>query len=246
MLNNNIFPVSLFSVGADAKTVKGEKIGYLTGILYLAPSDISGYEVCPMAVKAGCKSACLYTAGKGLLNSVQQSRIRKTKLFFERREDFMHKLVSDINKLVRKAEKQNLTPLVRLNGTSDIRWENIAFEYNGIKYRNIMSMFPNVQFYDYTKIPNRRNLPENYDLTFSYSGVKSFEKYNDIAIANNERIAVVFRKAKDIPESFKGIDVLSGDNSDVRHIEPKAVIVALYAKGFGRKDKTGFVVDVAQ
>lgn len=155
----------------------------------------------------------------------------------------MQQLVVDITKLVNKARKQSLTPLVRLNGTSDIRWEAVSFvDVNGIEQANIFDVFPDVQFYDYTKDVNRKALPSNYDLTFSYSGVEGFQPYVDKAFNKGMRIAVVFRKEKDIPNTFKGIKVVSGDKSDVRHLDDDGVIVGLYAKGQAKLDMTGFVV----
>lgn len=236
---------SLLGFNTNAKTVKGETIGYYTGILYLAPSDISGYQVCPMAKLAQCDKACLYTSGRGAFTSIQNARIAKTKLFFSDRNWFMQNIVKDIQKGITKAKALNQELLIRLNGTSDIKWENVDFtDLDGKHYNNIMEKFPNVQFYDYTKIPNRVDLPSNYDLTFSYSGVVTFQKFNKIAIAKKMRIATVFRTEKMIPEKYLGLNVISGDNSDVRHIEDKNTIVALYAKGKARKDVTGFVIDL--
>jgi len=104
-------------------------------------------------------------------------------------------------------------------------------------------LFPEVQFYDYTKIANRQNLPANYDLTFSYSGTLAFQKYVTQAIESGMRIAAVFRNRADIPAKFLGLDCIDGDNSDIRHIDRKGVIVALYAKGKAKKDTSGFVID---
>ena len=234
----------VLSINADNKTYKGVKLGYLTGILYLAPSNISGYQICPLAKKAGCEKACLYSAGRGAFNSTQKARINKTKRLFEDRIEFLNDLVYSIKTVIRKAEKKGLTPLIRLNGTSDLLWEKIPVTLNGIEYANVMEAFPNVQFYDYTKIPNRKNLPSNYDLTFSYSGVKGFEKYNKIASVNPNlsRIAVVFLKADNIPSIFLNREVINGDNSDVRHIDPKNSVIGLYAKGKAKKENNGFVV----
>jgi hypothetical protein len=229
--------MKLLSVSTDAKTTKGESLGFLTGILYLAPATTTKWNTCSMAKVAQCDKACLYTAGRGAMNSVQQARIRKTEWFFTDRQSFMQQLVVDIDKLFFKAKRMGLTPLVRLNGTSDIRWESIPI--NG--YKNIFEAFPDVQFYDYTKDANRTDLPTNYDLTFSYSGVEGFQPYVEKALLNNMRMAVVFRKEQDIPQSFMGIPVVSGDNSDVRHLDDK-VIVGLYAKGKAKLDTTGFVV----
>ena len=232
---------NLLSSNADAKTVKGLKLGFLTGILYMSPSDISGYQVCPSAKLAGCETACLYTAGRGAMSTVQKARIAKTKRFFEEREAFMADLVWSIKALQRKAERMGLTPLVRLNGTSDIAYENVY--YGGL---NIFEHFPTLAFYDYTKHSTRKNIPSNYDLTFSYSGVKSFEPILAKARLNNNlaRIAVVFDKVENIPPTFLNVPVIGGDNSDIRHTEPKGVVVALYAKGKARQDKSGFVVRV--
>jgi len=242
-MSNTFKRTSLLGFNTNAKTVKGEKIGYFTGILYLAPSDISGYQVCPMAKLAACEAACLYTAGRGAFNSIQRARIAKTKKFFEDRPNFMLNLVKDIEAGQRKAAKLGQTLLIRLNGTSDIKWENVSFtDFDGVTYDNLMSRFPDVQFYDYTKVANRRDLPANYDLTFSYSNVVTFHKFNDIAINQNMRLAAVFRYAKDIPDTFKGMPVIGGDNSDVRHVEPLGHVVALYAKGKAIKDQSGFVI----
>ena len=233
---------ALLSVSSDAKTVKGETLGFLTGILYLAPATTTKWNTCPLAKIAQCDVACLNSAGRGAFSSVQQARVNKTTWFFTERNDFMQQLVVDIAKLIRKAYKKGLKPLVRLNGTSDIRWESVAFtDVTGIEYVNIFAAFPNIQFYDYTKISNRNDLPANYDVTFSYSGVEGFQPYVEKALLNNMRMAVVFRKEKDIPTTFMGIPVVSGDNSDVRHLDDK-VIVGLYAKGKAKLDTTGFVV----
>lgn len=191
-----------------------------------------------MAHKAQCAQACLYSAGRGAFNNVQQSRIDKTLYFYESRDEFMNQLFKNIKALIKKAESKGLKPLVRLNGTSDIRWENVPFEG-----ATIFEAFPNVQFYDYTKDANRKDIPSNYDLTFSYSGVESFAPYVAKAQSKGLRMAVVFRKESTIPMFFKGIKVVSGDKSDVRHLDDQGVIVGLYAKGAAKRDTTGFVVN---
>jgi hypothetical protein len=235
--------MTLFSVSNDAKTVKGLKLGFLTGILYLTPSDLSGHQVCSMAKLAECEAPCLFSAGRGAFTSVQIARLSKTDWFFNDRESFMAELIDSVFALIRQAMRQDLTPVVRLNGTSDIRWENIPVTYKGLTYTSIFALFPQVQFYDYTKLANRKNVPANFDLTFSYSGAIKYQKYVQQAIANKMRIAVVFRTVADIPKSFLGLRVIPGDNSDIRHVEPKNRIVALYAKGPARYDTGPFVVD---
>lgn len=237
MKNKNVLSVSV-----DAKTTKGEALGFLTGILYLAPATVTKYNTCSMARVAQCDKACLYTAGRGAMSPVQKARIAKTIRFFEDREAFMADIVYSIKALIRKAKREGLSPLVRLNGTSDIRWETVELTVAGIEYANIMEVFPDVQFYDYTKDANRNNIPDNYDLTFSYSGVDAYQPFVAKATTKGMRMAVVFRNKVDIPQSFMGIPVVSGDNSDVRHLDADGVIVALYAKGKAKHDTTGFVV----
>jgi hypothetical protein len=235
---------NLLSISADAKTIKGLKLGFLTGILYLAPyKTIPLYNTCPMASIAGCDIACLYSAGRGAYSSVQKARINKTNWFYQDRQSFINQLIKNIYSLIYKANKLGLIPLIRLNGTSDIKWENIDFDYQGKHYNNIMELFPDIQFYDYTKIINRDNIPANYDLTFSYSGKSEFIKYVNKAIEKNMRVAVVFKDKKNIPNEFMGLNVVNGDNSDIRHIDTHGVIVALYAKGKAKKDNSGFVVN---
>ena len=225
----------LLSVNSDTKTIKSNKAGFLTGILYLAPYTLSGVNLCPFAKVAECHVACLNTAGRGNFSNVKNARLRKAKLFNDNKPEFFSQLIEDIHKLKRQAKKQNLQAVVRLNGTSDIEWENlkVAGEYN------IFELFSELQFYDYTKNPNRKNLPKNYDLTFSYSGVESFIKFNRQAFENKMRVATVF---KIIPAEFMGREVINGEDSDARFIESKNVIVGLIAKGRARQDKTGFVI----
>ena len=243
--NGFYVPKNLLSIDSNAKTVKGQVMGFMTGILYLAPASLSGRNVCSMAVIADCITGCLNLSGRGAFTKVQIARINKTNFFFEDRELFMARLVKDIYFLIRKAKIAGLTPLVRLNGTSDIRFESIALTVDGIEYKNIFAVFPDIQFYDYTKDVNRDvSEIKNYDVTFSYSGVLAYQKYVNLALKKGMRIAVVFRSIDVIPAKFLGRDVVSGDNSDIRHLDPVNSIVALYAKGPAKKDQTGFVVDV--
>jgi hypothetical protein len=239
-------PKMILSTSADAKTIKGQVHGYLTGILYLAPSDISGVNLCPFAKLAGCEIACLYTAGRGAFSNVQLARINKANLFNKDREAFMASLVYSINKVIKGAIKQGLIPVIRLNGTSDIQFEKIGLTVEGIDYKNIFEVFPTIQFYDYTKIPTRNNIPSNYDLTFSYSGVESFQSVWNKALKNDElkRFAVVFSNRDKIPAQFAGMTVIDGDSTDLRFLDKLNTVVGLYAKGKAKQDKTGFVVQV--
>ena len=215
---------SLLNIDQNPKTIKGQKYGFMTGVLYLAPSTLSGRNTCAMADVAGCAAACLNTAGRGAFSNVQKARIAKTEYYFSDRAGFMDNLAADIKLLAKKAAARGLVPLVRLNGTSDIKWENVPFG----QYPNIMAAFPDIQFYDYTKISNRDALPGNYDLTFSYSGLPKYQQYVKQAIIKGMRVAVVFRTRAAIPDTFLGLNCVDGDNSDIRHLDKPGVIVALY------------------
>ena len=229
--------MKLLSIG-NPKILKGMKQGYMTYILHLAPADVSGYNTCPKAT-AGCKAACLNTAGRGGMfkkgettNVIQQARIRKTRWFFEDRESFLATLKDDIRKAIRQSEKKGLIPVFRLNGTSDLSWE---------KY-GIIQEFPNVQFYDYTKVLGRKvNGLANYHLTFSAADGNDDDVRR--AIKEKYNIATVFgiKKSQPMPETYEGTPVFNGDESDLRFLDPKGVVVGLYAKGKAKKDTSGFV-----
>jgi hypothetical protein len=223
--------VKLLTIG-NTKTVKGETLGYMTFIMHLAPSTLSGYNTCPMA-SAGCASACLNTAGRGRFTATQEARIRKTKMFFENRDAFMLQLVKDIEAAIRKASREGMTPVFRLNGTSDIRWETVPVP----GFRNIMERFPTVQFYDYTKLTNRRDIPANYHLTFSRS--ESNDGYVVEMLNRGMNVAVVFDT---LPEMYLGAKVIDGTETDLRFLDEKGVIVGLLAKGKAKKDTSGFTI----
>jgi hypothetical protein len=230
--------MNYLSVGTDAKTVKGEKLGYMTGILYMAPAQVAGgRNMCPFST-AGCRAVCLYTAGRGGFNSVQQARIRKTLEFQNDPDNFVKLIIEDVHKLVKHAARDGMTPAVRLNGTTDIEWE---------KY-GIMQEFPDVQFYDYTKWPcgRRMSIPKNYHLTYSFSESPKAELNAIGWKIRGFNTAAVF--AGGLPEMFRlgetELPVIDGDLSDLRFTDPKGVIVGLKTKGKARgviDAGTGFV-----
>jgi hypothetical protein len=225
---------------ANPKIQKGTKLGYLSFILHLAPADLSGKNTCPKAT-AGCKAACLNTAGRGGMfkkgentNMIQKARIRKTVAFFFDREQFMADLVSDIRKGIKMATKLGLTPVFRLNGTSDLSWEKYSVEGAD----NIFALFPTVQFYDYTKVLGRKvaDIP-NYFLIFSKADGNDADVSK--AMAQGMNVAAVFDS---IPESYNGRPVINADETDLRFLDPKGVVAGLKAKGRAKKDYSGFVI----
>lgn len=234
---------TLLSVSKDAKTIKGTKSGFLTGILYFAPAKVSGFEVCPKS-SAGCRAACLYTAGRGIYTQVQNGRINRTVWFFEHRESFMATIVDDIKRLVRKAKRDGLIPAVRLNGTSDIAWEKIRVVKDGVSYRNIMTAFETVQFYDYSKVLGRASavaLP-NYHLTFSLAEDNDADAQEALEQGYNVAVVVNTKRKEVKPSMWGGYPTVNGDEHDVRFLDPKGGhVVLLTAKGKARYDDSGFV-----
>ena len=246
----------LIGVGTNAKTIKGDGSEYLTAILYMTPYKVMVegklYNSCSMAAMAACVKACLNTAGRaGIIkkgettNNIQAARLRKAQWFYSDRKSFMAAAVSDAIKFSRYCIKRGIKPVMRLNGTTDIRWELIPVERDGVEYPNIFAAFPEIQFYDYTKISNRKvSHIENYHLTWSYSGANA--KYAaglDAALQAGMSVAVVFR-SEYTKSTWRGIPVVDGDKDDLRFTDPQSHIVKLYAKGAAKKDTTGFVQEV--
>ena len=234
---------TILGVDTNPKTVKGNKLGITTGIVYLAPSDESGVaNTCPNASK-GCRAACLYTAGRGGMSNVQQARVNKTKNFFRNKSQWIAQLRQEIKKETKKASKKFNQFVVRLNGTSDIAWEETG----------IIDAEKETQFYDYTKSVKRMikfldgGMPSNYHLTFSRA--ENNDSFCDLVLRKGGNVAMVFKDHKKVVEqgeyTFQGntYKVINGDENDLRFKDPKNCIVALKAKGKARKDLSGFVVD---
>jgi hypothetical protein len=211
----------------NAKTIKGEDLGYKTLICYMSPhkQNAFGRNLCPKAT-AGCMASCLFTAGRGAFSNVKIGRLRKSEFFLSNKELFMEQLVTEIEKAVRNKKDKNIC--VRLNGTTDIPFENI--KVGG--FDNIMSMFPSIQFYDYTKVFARlkKELPKNYHLTFSMS-----EDNREIAfdlLSKGVNVAMVFniKNSNELPKTYKGYEVINGDNDDLTFLHPKGIILGLKYK----------------
>jgi hypothetical protein len=224
---------------ANAKTIKSDNagLGYLTAIQYLAPHTVSGFNVCKHASN-GCAKGCLNTAGRGKTNIVQQARINRTKLFFNNKSLYKRTLFEEIEQFVKRCNRLNEKPAIRLNGTSDLPWEDI--------FPDMFTDFNMVQFYDYTKYVNRMlnfvkgRLPENYHLTFSRSEVNNSDCLEILRKGGN--VAVVF-DSKQLPSKWNRFKVNNADSHDLRFLDPFGV-QGLYAKGRAKKDTTGFVVKV--
>jgi hypothetical protein len=242
--------MGLIAVNSDAKTSKGQKLGYFTGIMYLSPHKMANgkVNVCGDATP-NCIDACLNTAGRGAMNSVQDARIKKTLEFLENPKEFMVNIYNEIIKLQKK-HGQNL--VIRLNGTSDLPFENIKVVLEDRYYSNIFEAFPNVQFYDYTKNPRRAltNTIGNYYLTFSRAETKLNIEYSRNVLNEGKNVAMVF--SKELHEKLvrigkivynnREVNVIDGDETDLRFLDMPNSIVALKAKGKAIKDNGGFVI----
>jgi len=219
---------------ANTKIKKGEKYGWTTFGLSFAPANLSGKQLCPHR-SAGCEFSCLNTAGMGVFSNVQEARIAKTKYFIDERLVFISQLKRELVAAEKHAKKIGMKIAVRLNVLSDLPWYNIIE----------MSDYPNIQFYDYT--PNlermiqflQKKLPKNYHLTFSRK--ENNQNKVELISSMGGNVAVVFDK---LPKTYLGKKVIDGDESDLRFLDEKNVIVGLKAKGKGKKDTSGFVIKV--
>ena len=210
----------------NAKIIKGRDRGYMVFGMHLLPG-----RVCARATP-GCLAACLNTAGQGVYRNVQEARGKKTKFFWTNLSEFLKMLHEEIGKAARRAERKGLVPAFRLNLTSDIPWETLE----------VPQAWPDHIFYDYTKYHDRHP-PDNYHLTFSRS--ESLQNHIDAKkwLARGGNVAVVFKGG--FPDEYWGHKVVSGDEDDLRFLDPQPCIVGLKAKGRAKIDSTGFVVKAA-
>lgn len=227
----------LGNVAQSAKMQYSYNNGTMTYCIYLAPADMSGYNVCPNSQY--CKAFCLNGSGHNKAAQLQQidnggdvydsfvnrSRIKKTKMFHEDKATFMHLLIHEINRYKKQAESKGMAFSVRLNGTSDL--SPLAFR-DPETGKNILEIFPDIQFYDYTKVPTRIKLMQqypNYDLTLSYNGYnwEDCEKF----LKAGGKVAVVFFDEK-LPKSYHGFPICDGNTYDMRYLDPASHIVGLH------------------
>ena len=221
----------------NAKTIKGEKLGYKSYILYMSSfkDNSKGINLCSHASK-GCSDSCLVGSGMGgIYTTVQNGRRNKAEWFLENRNEFLNTLVKEISNAI-KLNKDKAIPVFRLNGTTDITWEKFKIKDN----KNIFELFPDTQFYDYTKNYKRfeKELPKNYHLTFSRSEI-NHKKAMELLI-RGFNVAMVFNK---LPNTFEGFKVINADLDDLRFLDEKNVVCGLKYKkmtGKGANNKLAF------
>ena len=242
----------LLTLSGNPKTAKGRAKGYAVAVLHLAPASLSGRNVCPAATK-GCIAACLNTAGRGGIakggllthadiaagrtNTVQEARLRRTRMLYEDRAGFMAALLDDVRRFVAWCRAEGFSPVLRLNGTSDLDWDGMApATMAAIRDLGVIR-------YDYTKVANR--LTKRRDAVHL---TLSLTEGNDQGAADwleaGGTVAAVFR-SKALPDTYtlagRTFRVVSGDDDDLRFLDPAGVIVGLYAKGNAKRDASGFV-----
>lgn len=240
---------------SNQKIGKSDKFNggtYTSMILHLSPARVSGYNMCPKA-SPGCKGICLNQAGIGscnidhklINNPCHLARVGRTTLLKTDPKAFFQKLKKEINRFLVRCESTGSRPCLRLNGTSDLNWAKIKDPETN---KNLMTLYPMIQFYDYTKCINYLNdLPKNYYLTFSRAEDNQLDVAKALSMGVN--IAVVFDKKMGLPETYMGYPVFNGDQTDLRFIDnklsghKKPIVIGLIEKGYlAKHDRTGFVV----
>ena len=250
------------------KAIKAKKYRYLNAINYMAPHKSAGVGNLCSHASIGCINLCLgresgqasmVSANTNWTNAVRDSRERKARYFMKQRQAYMAEMAVHVAAAVRTAKRKRIKLAVRPNGATDVAYEAIRFHVTaelaaklqsivGRKHakqittgiHTVLTLFPFVQFLDYTKNPNRlrRALPSNYDLTFSLSESNLHDALD--VLASGKNVAVVF--ADGLPESWHGYRVINGDLHDLRHLDPKGVVVGLSPKGNkAKRDQSGFV-----
>ena len=217
----------------NAKTIKGEGKGYITYILYMSSfkANSKGINLCSHASQ-GCADSCLVGSGLGgMYTSVMKGRVAKSDYFLSSRLEFLNQLKTEITKAIAK-HKDNAILTIRLNGTTDIRWE----KFNVFEGKNIFEIFPDIQFYDYTKNHLRFDtvLPSNYHLTFSRSETNHAKAIELLKRGIN--VAMVFDK---LPDTYEGYEVINADNDDLRFLDKKGGVIC----GLKYKKMTGAGAD---
>jgi hypothetical protein len=228
----------LGGVSTSAKMMHSQQYSHqYTYAIYLAPSNESGYNVCSHSTPE-CRLGCLATSGHAGMeitagrSVIKDARIKKTRLFYEHPDYFIAWMIAEIQKYQRKAVKDNFFFSVRLNAISDIDWQNVR-----ISGQTIFEIFPDVQFYDYTKNGHKfKTKAANYHLTYSYTG-RNWDICEKLLKQGNN-IAMVFNVKNEslLPKTYKGYKVINGDLTDYRIDDAKGIIVGLKWKRIALKE----------
>jgi hypothetical protein len=242
---------------ANPKIIKGLEHGYATAILHLAPANYSGHTVCKRFSQ--CSTTCLYHQGRGIMPNVQKARIRRTRELMENREEAMSEIVLELRKIQKKLNKLNYSlPFAysdapdiklacRLNGLSDLTWETMRIHDNAVgndEGETIFDIFPDVQFYDYTKYtygtrPAWKNMPANYHLTFSFDGRELDVDNAKEVLGHGHNVMVVHNKENYKHASISnsriwGYPTHDAEEHDLRFTDPRPVVLVGREKGYSQ------------
>ena len=200
-------------------------------------NSLARANTCPWA--GACEEYCLDTSGHGQRNTVQNARIAKTAHLYIDKETFTLELQKEIAGKFKYHERKGNKLAIRLNGTSDL------------DFLETIALFPGVQFYDYSKDPNRfkaflkGELPSNYHLTFSYDRDqqrKSFADYHGMIFQFMEQggnIAIIQKDYDNVLKQCPSCSLeptIDGDKHDVRFLDGnQGAFVILQPKGKAKK-----------
>jgi len=230
-------------LGTSTKVEKGSKVKVLTAVMYLAPHKLSGTNLCPWAT-AACAAACLgHSTGRLKMRNNQRVLVSKALLWHLFPQYFLARLDAEIRSHAMDARALGLQAAIRLNGSSDIRWEK-HLDFAG--YDCI--------FYDYTKAPRAKRDATSYHLTYSVSDKRGSVAEAKRWLADGGNVAIVVG-AKDsaklgdakrvslnvVRDGWQGFPAHSADDTDARFLDEPGSVGVLYAKGAALRDSSGFV-----
>lgn len=179
-----------------------------------------------------CRSTCLVYSGNNPVADKQvPAKLARSEALLREPVAWLRMFAEAINWHVDYCNKKGLVPYVRPNVLSDIPWELV--------FPDMFELFPDLWFYDYTKVPGRSAPRRNYDLTFSFSGTNGIATEHELS--RGHRIAVVFWLQKpcsryqhpcDSPSelTFLGQRVIDGDPHDFRPLDPPGSVIGLSYK----------------
>lgn len=244
----------LLSAGSSNEKQVKQADGLRAAIIYMAPAGLAGDALSRNVATCtdytdGCRDSCLNLAGKGTFATVKAARLGKAILFLQHRKLYLQKMKHEVTRLVRLAERDNLQPVLRANGTSDIPYECVA----PWLYTNEDGTPTALQGYEYTKNLRRymaylngktlsgKPFPSNLTLTYSRDERTTASTIHEI-ISLGGSVAAVFRHK--LPSKWLGNVVNDATANDWRWRDVPGTIQGLVALGPAVRDESGFVIDV--
>lgn len=215
---------------ANTKLLKSSDYGYMSVGLSLAPNTMnsSSINLCGHSTHS-CRSSCLVYSGMN--NMSVKNKIKKTDDFLKNRNWFLEDIHNELQTFKRKAESLNKILTCRLNMYSDINFSNIKIN---ISKKNIYELNPSIQFIEYTRFWHR--ISNHSNLNYTYSADKESVTEEDIINQCNKGLNVSIIYTGNKPETYLGISCIDGDLNDLRHTDPKGVIVLLKYKNAIKKN----------